>query len=75
VAWTIWWDTERRPGGERWNVATALTEAGALDRAHHFVKLGCVVFAIRNPDGVVYMDEAQVGARFNRKAAPATQRD
>src|SRR5258708_10812819 len=64
VAWTIWWDTERRPGTGRWNVASAQTEAGALDRAHHFARLGCIVYAIRNPDGAVYMDEAQLGARF-----------
>lgn len=71
MAWTIWWDTERRPGVERWNSATALTEAGALDRAQHFVKLGCVVYAIRNPDGAVYMDEAQIRARFSQKPKPA----
>jgi len=67
VAWTIWWDTERRPGTGRWNVASAQTEAGALDRAHHFARLGCIVYAIRNPDGAVYMDEAQLGARFGGK--------
>ena len=73
MAWTIWWDTERRPGTGRWNVASALTEAGALDRAQHFVKLGCIVYTIRNPDGAVYMDEAQLGVRFAVKppAAPA----
>jgi hypothetical protein len=43
VAWSIWWDTERRPGTGRWNVASAQTEAGALDRAQHFVRLGCIV--------------------------------
>jgi hypothetical protein len=74
MAWTIWWDTERRPGEGRWNVASALTEAGALDRAHHFVKLGCVVHAIRNPDGIIYMDEPQVEARFGAKPHPASSR-
>jgi hypothetical protein len=74
VAWSIWWDTERRPGTGRWNVASAQTEAGALDRAQHFVRLGCIVYAIRTPDGAVYMDEAQVGARFSAKAPAVDSR-
>ena len=74
MAWTIWWDTERRPGAARWNMASAATEAGALDRAQHFVKLGCVVHAIKNPDGAVYMDEAQIGTRFGGKAPTGDSR-
>jgi hypothetical protein len=75
LAWSIWWDTERRPGTGRWNVASAQTEAGALDRAQHFVKLGCIVYAIRNPDGAVYMDEAQLATRFAGKAPAASRRE
>jgi hypothetical protein len=67
LAWTILWDTERRLGMGRSNTAVAQTEAGALDRAQHFLKLGCVVYAIRNPEGAVYMDEAKIAARFGGK--------
>lgn len=74
MAWAIWWDTERRPGAARWNVASAQTEAGALDRAQHFLRLGCVVHAIRNPDGAIYMDEAQISARFGAKERPTDSR-
>lgn len=68
MAWTIWWDTDRRPGAGRWNTAIAQTEAGALDRAQHFARLGFFVYAIRNPDGAVYMDEGQIATRFPRAA-------
>ena len=74
MAWDIWWDTERRTEVARWNVASAQTEAGALDRAQHFLRLGCIVHAIRNPDGAIYMDEAQISARFGAKERPANDR-
>jgi len=62
MAWTILWQT--LPVTERWNTANAETEAGALDRAKHFLKLGFPVYAIRTADGAVYMDEEQLAARF-----------
>jgi hypothetical protein len=62
MSWTIWWDTQRRPEAGRWNTAIAQTEASAVERAQHFLKLGFVVYAIRNPDGTVFMDEGQINA-------------
>jgi hypothetical protein len=62
MAWTILWQT--MPVTERWNTANAETEAGALDRAKHFLKLGFPVYAIRAADGSLYMDEEQLSARF-----------
>jgi hypothetical protein len=74
LTWAIWWDTERRTEVARWNVASAQTEAGALDRAQHFLRLGCVVHAIRDPDGAIYMDEAQISTRFGAKKRPTNDR-
>jgi hypothetical protein len=74
MAWTIWWDTRNHPEITGWNTAVALTEGGALDMAGHFLKLKFFVFTIRRPDGTVYMDEAQIDARFNspiRNAPPS----
>lgn len=67
--WVIWWDI-RKHAGSNWSKATAQTEAGALDRAHHFVRLGFVVYAIRDPAGTLYMDEQKIAERFG--AAPVT---
>jgi hypothetical protein len=62
MAWKILWQT--LPVTERWNTANAETEAGALDRAKHFLKLGFPVHAIRSADGALYMDEEQLAERF-----------
>lgn len=64
MSWTILWQTHQRPDTENWNIATALTEAGALDVAKHFVALGFPVHAIRSPSGDIYMDEGQIAARY-----------
>jgi hypothetical protein len=63
MPWTIWWNTQ--VGATEWNTAIASTEAGALDMAQHFLKLKFAVFAIRHPDGTIYMDEEQIAARFS----------
>ena len=65
MSWTVWWDTRHHPEMGRWNTAVAQTEAGALDMADHFLKLKFFVFAIRRPDGSLYMGESQIGDRFN----------
>ena len=66
MEWTIWWDTKRQPADRRWSTAVAQTELGALERAAHFLRLGFIVYAIRNPDGEVVMDEAQLTERFGK---------
>ena len=67
MAWTIWWDTRRRGEDERWNEAGADTEAGAIERAAHFLRLHLIVHAIWKPDGTLFMDEAQIVERFGIK--------
>ena len=67
--WTIWWDMHRRPGKEGWSRAVESNEAEALQRAERFLKLGFVVYEIRDPKGLVFMDEAAISKRFNASAS------
>jgi len=68
--WTVLWDTQARVLDDRWSTATAQTEAGALERAAHFMKLGFSVHAIRDPNGATFMDAAEIADRFRARAAP-----
>lgn len=68
--WIVLWDTTRRTDGH-WSTAHARSEAEALERAAHFVRLGFAVHAIKNPSGVVVMNAEDVAARFGpTRAAP-----
>jgi hypothetical protein len=64
LLWSILWDTRDGSDTTEWNVAHAEAEAGALERAEHFLKLGFPVYAIRSPTGAVFMDQEQLIARF-----------
>ena len=64
ACYTIWWDMHRRSGSEGWSRAIESSEIEALERAGRFLKLGFVVYAIRDPKGAVVMDEAQITERF-----------
>jgi hypothetical protein len=68
VSWTILWDMHRRPGREGWSRAIESNEGEALQRAGRFLKLGFVVYEIRDTKGLVFMDEAAISKRF--KPAP-----
>lgn len=54
--WTIVWDTQRRPGVEGRSIAREKLEQSALDRARHILRMGFVVYEIRQPSGAVYLD-------------------
>lgn len=69
--WIVLWDTTRRADG-RWSTAHARSEAEALERAAHFVRLRFAVHAIKNPFGVVVMNAEDVAARFGPTRAPPT---
>jgi hypothetical protein len=64
--WTIWWDMHRRAGTEGRSRATEPTEGEALQRTERFLKLGFVVYAIWDPGGAIFMNEAQIAERFGR---------
>jgi hypothetical protein len=66
--WTIWWDMRRRAGTEGWSRATEPTQDEALQRTERFLKLGFIVYAIRDPRGTIFMDEAQIDEHFRKFA-------
>src|SRR5579859_1873892 len=65
--WAVLWDTRSRPEGE-WSTAGAPSEATALERAAHFLKLGFAVHAIRDPSGAVVMDATAIVDRLTPAA-------
>jgi hypothetical protein len=75
LSWTILWQIAGSPVTDRWNRAAAETEAGALDRAKHFIALGFPVRAITDRAGALFMDEAQIAARFGLPATVSGARD
>lgn len=42
------------------------SEEDALHRAERFLKLGFVVYAIKDPGGAVFMDETQIIQHFGK---------
>jgi len=72
--WTVLWDTSARPDGQ-WSTVRAPGEAAALERAAHFVRLGFVVHAIKDPSGNVVMNEAAVAQRIAPKETARRARD
>lgn len=68
--WLVLWDTAARPDGS-WSTVRTQSEASALERAAHFVKLGFVVHAIKDPSGAVAMDAASIASRFGAADAEA----
>lgn len=62
--WTIWWDMHRHANNAQWSRAVEKTEIEALERARRFLKLGFIVYQIRDAKGAVFMDEGQIKERF-----------
>lgn len=61
--WTVLWQI-KQPPDDSWSSAEATSEQAAIDRATHFMRLGFVVHAIKNPSGAVVMDQAWIATRF-----------
>jgi hypothetical protein len=74
ACYTIWWDMRRRSGSEGWSRAVESSEDEALQRAERFLKLGFVVYAIKDAKGAVVMDEAQLIERFAPREPVGTSR-
>jgi len=67
--WTIVWDTQRRPGVEGRSIAREKLENGAIDRARHMLRMGFVVYEIRQPSGAVYLDGDALRERLGELVA------
>jgi len=68
ATWTVRWDTVRKPGA--FNSAQCKSESEARDCAVRFLRLGFLVYSIRNDAGDEVMDEHAIGAL---KPPPATR--
>ncbi len=69
--WTVIWDTKRRPESDERNTALEKFEASALDRARHMLRLGFIVYEIRDPAGLVFLAEAAIKQRLGLQPAIA----
>jgi hypothetical protein len=58
--WRIIWDTARQPESAGRNTAAEKSKSAALDRARHMLRMGFVVYEIREPSGSLSLDEAAI---------------
>src|SRR5690242_17779103 len=65
--WHIIWDTARRPESDSRNTAAEKTKSAALDRARHIMRMGFVVYEIREPSGSLFLDEAGIRDQLDAK--------
>lgn len=66
--WVIFWDT-RRPESGNWSEAVEKSEAGAIERAKHLLRLGFIVFQITGPADSVFMTEDEIIQRLRSPSA------
>lgn len=73
--WTVIWDTTRITESDAHNKAVEQYESAALDRAKHLLRMGFIVYEIRDPAGAVFLAEDEikrrVGAEPGSEAAAA----
>jgi len=73
MSWTVLWDTAPRPDGQ-WSAVRTQTEASAFESAAHFLRLGFVVHAIKDPAGRIAMNAESIAARFAQSNAASPYR-
>jgi hypothetical protein len=70
--WAVIWDTTRKPGTDGRNTALESNERAALDRAKHILRMGFLVYELRDSTGALFLDEGGVRDRLGLKPdAPA----
>jgi hypothetical protein len=69
--WRIIWDITRRAGSDGRNTAEEKLKSAVLDRARHLLRMGFVVYEIREPSGAIFLDEAGIREQLSANA-PAT---
>jgi len=67
--WVIFWET-RRPASGNWSQAIEKSQAAAVERARHLLKLGFIVFQITGPAGV-FLEEEEIARRLQPPPPPA----
>jgi len=68
--WAVIWDTKRKAEIDGRNTAIEKSEAAALDRARHLLRMAFVVYEIREPSGVVFLMETDIRARVGLPPEP-----
>jgi len=68
ACWTVSWDTARH--GETFNTAHHKTEAEAIASARQFLRLGFVVYSIKDASGIEMMDESAINERLGPTPLP-----
>ena len=68
--WTVSWDTQRH--GDAFNKAHHMNEDAAIDCAKRFLRLGFIVYSIKDASGIETMDEATINKHF--KPAPLPEK-
>src|SRR5579864_3068613 len=66
--WTVIWDTSRNP--DAFNKAHHMTEAAAIDCAKRFLRLGFIVYSIKDAAGIETMNEATINKHFKPPPLP-----
>jgi hypothetical protein len=67
--WSIIWDTTRRQESETRSTAVEKLKSAALDRARHMLRMGFVVYEIREPSGALFLDEPAILAQLGEAAS------
>lgn len=67
--WRIIWDTTRRPETEVRSTAVEKLKDAALDRARHMLRMGFIVYEIREPSGALFLDETAILAQLGQTAS------
>ncbi len=61
--WTVIWDTTRKTESDGRNKAVEQFQTAALDRAKHLLRMGFIVYEIRDPTGALFLAEADIKQR------------
>jgi hypothetical protein len=70
--WTVVWDTNRgvEGDGRNRNIAVEKVEADAFDSARHLLRMGFIVYEIRDPSGSIFLSEAELRTWFGLQPDP-----
>jgi hypothetical protein len=69
--WAVVWDTSRLSEAKSRNTALEPSERAALDRARHLLRMGFVVYELRDSTGMILLDEAGIKNRLGLKSVAA----
>lgn len=72
--WVIFWET-RRPESGNWSEAIEKSQADAIERAKHLLRLGFIVFQITGPANGIFMTEEEIVQRLQSSPAAKKRRN